>query len=136
MLFLTLLLGCPEGDFIGNRYDFESAEGYQPANDDILFYFPAAAQWWRGSSELSYSAACNTVTARFMWSDGVMYTHGVGTTEMGCGGESDAQDAWFADLFWSNPWLEVHDDLLVISDGEATLFFRERVEQERPPLED
>ena len=139
MFFAALLLGCSSLPFEGNKYDFESSEGYDPHYALISIGFPAGTPegvWWQGSHQLDYYGGCNIISVLFFFSDGRMRTGGFASTEIGCLGEVADQDDWFHDLFDSNPWLEVHDDLLVISNGEATLFFRERVEQERPPLED
>lgn len=109
-------------DFVGMDFLLESSEGYQPVSENISLGFPGM----NGDAiEFQFHAACNGMGGSFLFEDGVVNMQEISMTEMGCEQELMEEDDWFVNFWNSGPSLSLAGDLLTVSDGENSFYFRD-----------
>lgn len=82
------------------------------------------------------NAGCNTGQGDVRLDDGKLVVEGYGTTEMGCPGGLNEQDAWLADFIAARPSWRLSGDELTLSAEETRITMRDRaVVQPDLPLE-
>ena len=89
---------------------------------------------WFEESEFGFSADCNSHSGAYSLCGDSLCTQGLGSTEMGCSADLQAQDEWLASFFTASPKIELVGDQLTLSTSEATLVFldREVADPDRP----
>ncbi|MEO8180230.1 MAG: META domain-containing protein [Deltaproteobacteria bacterium] len=134
---LTLAAGCSSGDsaegdrlrgqLAGRAFLLESAEGFSPvASTTVRLSFE--------QTELSFYAGCNTHSGSYSPCGEDLCIRALGSTEIGCASELQAQDQWLAGFMTARPRLSLDGDRLTLSGADATLAFldRELADPDRP----
>lgn len=109
----------PGTDLEGRQFLLESSEGYTPVEDTTISV---------GFSDgtFGFSAGCNSHSGDYTLCNGKLCLQDLGSTEIGCEPDRDAQDAWLADFFTNQPALDLEGNRLTFTGEEATLVFLDR----------
>jgi len=116
------LLARDIGELMGRRFDACSAEGFELLEGTVLRLSFREDE----DTNVHFSAGCNGFSGRATLRDGRLIIPGVMRTELGCGRDHSAQDAWLMRFFLkSKPAVVLQGRELTLTSADAMLVCRE-----------
>lgn len=116
------LLARDIGELMGRRFDACSAEGFELVEGTAL----RLSFHEDGDTNVYFSAGCNSFSGRATLHEGKLIVRGFSGTDMGCGRDRSAQDAWLMRFFLrSEPAVVLEGRQLILTSVDARLVCRE-----------
>ncbi len=107
------------GQLSGRTFLLDSAQGFTPvAQTTVRLSFEEA--------QIRFSAGCNSFSGSYSLCGDALCVQALGSTEIGCAAQLQAQDQWLADFLTARPGLSLDSVQLTLSGADATLAFLER----------
>lgn len=103
----------------GRRFLLVSSDGYTPVAD-------TTPQLGFDDGNISYSGGCNSHFGEYSVCGESLCVDGLGSTQIGCTLDLQAQDEWFSDFLTSRPTFDLDGDDLVLTGDGVTLTFQDR----------
>ncbi len=117
------LLARDISELMGRRFDACSAEGFELVEGTAL---RVSFHQEVDTNQVSFSAGCNYFSGRAALNDGRLIVSEVSGTDLGCGRDRSAQDAWLMRFFFrSKPAVVLEGRQLTLTSADAMLVCRE-----------
>lgn len=111
--------GGLQSQLAGRAFLLDSSEGFTPvANTNVRLDLEQA--------EFRFSAGCNSYSGAYSVCGVALCVNNLGSTEIGCPAELQAQDQWLAEFMTARPELSLEGDRLTLTGHDAALAFLDR----------